>query len=188
MLCVEVDQVPSQLTLRLECKLPPSGMQTSTLRVGVCCIFQGWRKGISGWGFSQPHGGIEKTPAEPCKNGRTDRDATWDVDSGSIWGSRRQIPIREGAIWGVGAKRGHPKTRHVSAASTVLEVTQQGQKRYGANVDWGVLDGYARWRNLANTTEPSICGSDAALRQITLITCSALKSSFLHICTTQRRK
>ena len=25
----------------------------------------------------------------------------------------------------------------------------------------------AHWRNLANTTEPSVCGGDAALRQIT---------------------
>jgi len=34
-----------------------------------------------------------------------------------------------------------------------------------------VLDGGARWRNLANTIEPSVCGGDAALRQITLTTC-----------------
>ena len=31
---------------------------------------------------------------------------------------------------------------------------------------WGV-----RWRHLANTTEPSVCGSDASLCQITLTTC-----------------
>ena len=31
---------------------------------------------------------------------------------------------------------------------------------------WG-----AHWRHLANTPEPSACGSDAALRQITLTTC-----------------
>jgi len=29
----------------------------------------------------------------------------------------------------------------------------------------------AHWRHLANTTEPSMCGGDAALCQITLITC-----------------
>jgi len=33
-----------------------------------------------------------------------------------------------------------------------------------------VLDGGAHWRHLANTTEPSVCGGDAALGQITLIT------------------
>jgi len=31
---------------------------------------------------------------------------------------------------------------------------------------WG-----AHWRHLKNTTEPSMCGGDAALCQITLITC-----------------
>ena len=30
-----------------------------------------------------------------------------------------------------------------------------------------VLDGDSHWRNLANTTEPSVCGDDASLRQIT---------------------
>jgi len=29
----------------------------------------------------------------------------------------------------------------------------------------------AHWRHLANVTEPSMCGSDAALCQITLTTC-----------------
>jgi len=31
------------------------------------------------------------------------------------------------------------------------------QQRYGANVDWDVLDGDAQWRHLTNTTEPSVC-------------------------------
>jgi len=35
---------------------------------------------------------------------------------------------------------------------------------------WG-----ARWRHLANTTEPSMCGGDAALCQITLTTCLGLE-------------
>jgi len=30
----------------------------------------------------------------------------------------------------------------------------------------------AHWRHLANPTEPSVCGDDAALCQITLTTCS----------------
>ena len=33
---------------------------------------------------------------------------------------------------------------------------------------FAVLDGVAHWRNLANTTEPSVHGGDAALRQIIL--------------------
>ena len=45
------------------------------------------------------------------------------------------------------------------------------QNRYGADADWGVLHWDARWRHLANTTETSACGADAALCQITLTTC-----------------
>ena len=43
--------------------------------------------------------------------------------------------------------------------------------RCGCRLDctiWG-----AHWRHLANMTEPSVCGGDAALRQITLNTCSS---------------
>jgi len=47
----------------------------------------------------------------------------------------------------------------------------RGQNRYGADADWGVLDRGAIWRNLANTTEPSACGGDAALRQSTSTSC-----------------
>jgi len=36
-----------------------------------------------------------------------------------------------------------------------------------ARIRWG-----AHWRHLANTTEPSMCGCDAALCQITLTSCS----------------
>ena len=32
--------------------------------------------------------------------------------------------------------------------------------------------GRARWRHVANTIELSVCGGDAVLREITLITCS----------------
>jgi len=38
----------------------------------------------------------------------------------------------------------------------------------------------AHWRYLANTIEPSMCGGNAALRQITLTTCWS--SSLLLIC------
>jgi len=44
----------------------------------------------------------------------------------------------------------------------------RGQNRYGADVDWGVLNGDAHWRHLANIIEPLVCGGDAALCQITL--------------------
>ena len=39
-----------------------------------------------------------------------------------------------------------------------------------ATIFWLSIWG-AHWRHMANTTEPSICGGDAALCQITLTTC-----------------
>ena len=57
---------------------------------------------------------------EPCRNGLTDRDALWVMDSG-------------------------------------------GPKK-------DVLDGGARWRHLANRTEPSRCRGDEAFCQVTLTT------------------
>jgi len=36
-------------------------------------------------------------------------------------------------------------------------------------------DGTAHWRHLAYTIEPSVCGGDAVLCQITLTTCSLLR-------------
>ena len=39
--------------------------------------------------------------------------------------------------------------------------------------------GRAHWRHLANTTEPSICGGDAALWQITLTTCYSISCTLL---------
>jgi len=50
-------------------------------------------------------------------------------------------------------------------AVDIVKATQQGQNRYSANSDWGVLDGGAHWHNLANTIEPSVCGGDTALCQ-----------------------
>jgi len=48
--------------------------------------------------------------------------------------------------------------------SIYLKRLSRGQNRYGADVDGG-------WRHLVNTIEPSVCGGDVALCQITLITC-----------------
>jgi len=39
--------------------------------------------------------------------------------------------------------------------------TRVGERKH--EMHWG-----AHWRNLANTTEPSVCGGDAALSQISL--------------------
>jgi len=42
---------------------------------------------------------------------------------------------------------------------------------------WG-----AHWRHLANTTEPSVCGGDAALCQITLTTCYYCNNNIITVC------
>jgi len=45
-----------------------------------------------------------------------------------------------------------------------LVLTRMDRKKH-------VLHGGAHWRNLTNTTEPSVCSGDAALCQITLTAC-----------------
>jgi len=61
---------------------------------------------------------------------------------------------------------GRPRTCLDMPAVDILKVTQQRQKWYIADANWG---GGAHWHPLANTTEPSVCGGDAALCQITVI-------------------
>jgi len=63
---------------------------------------------------------------------------------------------------------------------TILKATQQGGRLYwySADADWGVLDEGVHWRHPANTTESSVCGSDAALCQITLTTVYSVIVSF----------
>jgi len=56
---------------------------------------------------------------------------------------------------------GHVRGRHTQSDST------SDRTSYDADTDEG-----AYWRDMANTTEPSVCRGDAALRQITLTTCS----------------
>jgi len=45
--------------------------------------------------------------------------------------------------------------------------TREGQRKH----KFTRIRGEAYWRHLANTTEPSVRGRDAVLRQITLTTC-----------------
>jgi len=53
--------------------------------------------------------------------------------------------------------------------------TRVGRRKHKFNLIRQVasicLHGMAHWRHLANTTEPSVCGGDAILRQIALTTC-----------------
>jgi len=71
-------------------------------------------------------------------------------------------------------KRGRPRTCPVV---DILRMTLEGaalvqSHQYGADADWGVSTRWGtHWCHLVNTTEPSVCGGDAALCQITLTTC-----------------
>jgi len=67
-----------------------------------------------------------------------------------------QIPTRDRTI--LRAKSGRPRRY---PAVDILKGTQQGQNRYGADADWGELDGVHI--DATNTTEPSVCGGDATL-------------------------
>jgi len=59
-----------------------------------------------------------------------------------------------------------------------LKRLSKGQNRYGVDASCGVLDGGAHWHHLANTSEPSVCGGDVALCQITLCFDHLLVSAF----------
>jgi len=62
---------------------------------------------------------------------------------------------------------GHART---CPAVGILKVTQQGLEPVRCGCRFGCARWDAHWRHLANTTEPSVCGGDAALCQITLTT------------------
>jgi len=106
---------------------------------------------------------------DPGKNGWTDRDAVWwnRVGPGNhVLPGGSRSPHVNGQLWG--RKRGRPRTgrdgRYIQC---------------GRFAGWDVLDwGCTYWRNLANMTEPSVCGGDAALCQITLTTCVDVKRTW----------
>jgi len=97
-----------------------------------------------------------------------------DVDSGGPrepyirWGSRS--PHAKGQFWGrKGADPGHART---CPAVDILNVTQQGAEPIRCGCKFGYIRwGGGHWRNLANTTELSVCCGDAALCKITLTAC-----------------
>jgi len=109
-----------------------------------------------------------------AKNGWTDRDAVWILDSsrlrepGTRWGSRSQC---EGVIFTRKVHAGH--FLHSSAVSYAKWLNRL-RCRLGCGLGWAERNTSrgAHWRNLANTIESSVCGSNAALCQITLTTWS----------------
>jgi len=83
---------------------------------------------------------------------------TWShVGQGTMYSMGSRYP-REGAV--LKAKRAGPG--HV--VDTLRATQQEAQEMLQMRV-------YIHWSNLPNTTESSVCGGDAALCQITLITC-----------------
>ena len=110
---------------------------------------------------------------ELCNNGWTDRDAVWDENSGGPkepcirWKSRN--PHVNGQFWG--QKKGWLRKCLNMSGSWY---TQSDSTEGSTGMVWmsmGCTRWGAHWRHLVNMTEPSICGSDAALCQVTLTTC-----------------
>jgi len=84
----------------------------------------------------------------------------------------------QGKVWG--RKQAGPGHVRTCPAVNLLNATEQGQHRYGADVDWSVLDGVhigATWRIRLNCP-----GTAAALYQITLTTCHSRPALVLDCC------
>jgi len=83
--------------------------------------------------------------------------------------------VTDGVVWSV--------RQSVTIVSTAKKPLNRPTCRLGSTRASPRKNYYrdARWRNLANTTEPSLCGGDAALRQITLSTCWLLFCRLLKI-------
>ena len=73
-----------------------------------------------------------------------------------------------------GERAARCKVWRLSAESSVTKTAEPIEMPFGVCIRVGprkhVLDGSAQWRHVANTIEPSMCGSDAACGQITLTT------------------
>ena len=79
-----------------------------------------------------------------------------------------QIPVREGAILRV--KRGDPGHARTYPVFDTFKVTQQWAVPVQCGFGLGYTRSGAHYRHLANRTEPSVCGGNAAFCQITLTT------------------
>jgi len=84
-------------------------------------------------------------------------------------GSRNHVlnggadPPCEGQFWG---GKGRPIVKYRNTLPWAVQKRLNRSRCY-----FGAERGGARWRNLANTIEPSVCGGDAALGQISLTSC-----------------
>jgi len=115
---------------------------------------------------------VKYTVTEVCKNSWTDLDAVWVMGSGGFkkpYIRRALDPLCERAIF-----RGQDMSGHARRHSAVQKRLNRSRCHLSCGVGWA--EGRmcyigAHWPNLANTTEPSVCGGDATLCQISLTTC-----------------
>jgi len=107
---------------------------------------------------------------EPCRNGWADWDAVWDVHSGGpsepciTWGNRSSH------AW-TGNFEGVKGPAQDMSGGRYIQSNSAGGRTGTARMPNEGTRWSARWRNLANTTELSVRGGDAALCQITSTTC-----------------
>ena len=85
-----------------------------------------------------------------------------------------EIPVRERAI--LRAKM-RPAQDMSDRQYTQSGSAHQGSERVLCGCHCGVLNSGAHWHHLANTIEPSVCGGDAALCQITLSICCTARNN-----------
>jgi len=122
-------------------------------------------------GMRRPLWSIGTVCSELCKNGWTNWDGVWmlsQMDPRNHALDGVEISPWEGAILrGKGMPSHAWRQYNVNCAKTAEPTemsfglwTRVGWRKHGSH-----------WRHLANTIEPSMCGSDAALCQITLTTC-----------------
>jgi len=113
---------------------------------------------------------------EPCKNEWIDRAVllfwmwTWVGPRKHVLDGV-QIPMHEGAILRAkGAGPGHAIARLVGSWNSQSD-SAGGRTAMARMLIRGVLDGGAHRAHLVNMTEPSVCGSSAAVCHITLAAC-----------------
>jgi len=102
-----------------------------------------------------------------CKNGRTDRDAIWNVDSGGP----KEPCIRSRFPHMKGNFKGQKRPAQTRLVVNILKENQQATEMVWCGYQWGCTTWGAQWRHLANITEPSECGRDVGLCQTSLTGC-----------------
>jgi len=111
--------------------------------------------------------------AMSCKNGWTNRDAIWDTESVDQWNQildgGPDLPIGRGNFEGTTC----PDMPEDTLPWAVQKWLNQSRCHVGCGVGWAKGNMYymgAHRHYLINTTEPSVCGGDVALCEVTMTT------------------